>query len=52
MLPKLGVPETWFRAGQELNTFGLEHGHLSIGEWDEHSAAWLHHLDTRVQTRC
>jgi len=51
-LPKPGAPATLFRAGLELNTCGLEHGHLLIGKLDEHSTAWPPPQDTCVEIRC
>jgi len=50
--PKGGMPETSFRAGLELNSCGLEHGHRLIGQSDGHSATLLGQQDTRVQMRC
>jgi len=49
--PKPGAPETSFWEGLELNTCGLEHGHLLIDESDDHSAAWPPAPDTGVQIR-
>ena len=46
--PKPREPKTEFRAGLELNTCSLVHGHLVIGEKDAYSAAWLIQQDTCV----
>jgi len=50
--PKPGAPESSFRAGLELTTCGLDHGHQLIGESNGHSAAWQPPRDTHVELCC